>query len=68
MYEEVEEPVSPHGQYFNSTVMCAYIFAFLEFDIPFDEPQLIPMIKDLFLPINPRLSSIMVLYQSSILH
>ncbi|CAI8617042.1 unnamed protein product [Vicia faba] len=60
LYEEVEEPVSPHGQYFNSSVMCAYIFAFLELDIPFDESQAIPLIKDLFLPINPRFSSIMV--------
>ncbi|XP_058730389.1 wax ester synthase/diacylglycerol acyltransferase 4-like [Vicia villosa] len=60
LYEEVEEPVSPHGQYFNSSVICAYIFAFLEFDIPFDESQVIPLIQDLFLPINPRFSSIMV--------
>ncbi|CAK8577023.1 unnamed protein product [Lathyrus sativus] len=58
--EEVEEPVSPHGQYFNSSVICSYVFAFLELAIPFDNSLAIPLIEDVFLPINPRFSSIMV--------
>jgi hypothetical protein len=58
---EFEEPVSPHGQYFNSSVICAYSFVFMEFAIPIDDLQIIPLLKDNFLPaINPRFSSIMV--------
>ncbi|WJX44862.1 hypothetical protein P8452_31793 [Trifolium repens] len=60
-YEEVQEPVSPHGQYFNSSVICSYVFGFLELAIPIDDDsQAIPLLKDVFLPINPRFSSIMV--------
>ncbi|XP_058730388.1 wax ester synthase/diacylglycerol acyltransferase 4-like [Vicia villosa] len=60
LYEEVEEPVSPHGQYFNTSFMCSYIFAFLELATSFDVSLAIPLIKDVFIPINPRFSSIMV--------
>ncbi|KEH30689.1 O-acyltransferase WSD1-like protein [Medicago truncatula] len=58
--EEVQEPVSPHGQYFNSSVICSYVFGFLELAIPIDDSQTMPLLKDVFLPINPRFSSIMV--------
>ncbi|CAJ2642279.1 wax ester synthase/diacylglycerol acyltransferase 4-like [Trifolium pratense] len=59
--EEFEEPVSPHGQYFNSSVICSYSFVFMEFAIPIHDLQIIPLLKDNFLPaINPRFSSIMV--------
>ncbi|CAI8617044.1 unnamed protein product [Vicia faba] len=61
--EEIEEPVSPHGQYFNSSVICSYIFGFLELAIPFDVSLAIPLIKDVFIPINPRFSSIMVRHE-----
>jgi hypothetical protein len=61
--EEFQEPVSPHGQYFNSSVICSYVFGFLELAIPIDDDsQAIPLLKDVFLPINPRFSSIMVLH------
>jgi hypothetical protein len=60
--EEVHEPVSPHGQYFNSSVICSYVFGFLELAIPIDDSQTMPLLKDVFLPINPRFSSIMVLH------
>jgi hypothetical protein len=60
IYEEVQEPVSPHGQYFNSSIICTYIFGFLELAIPFDVSLAIPLLKDVFIPINPRFSSIMV--------
>jgi len=63
-YEEVEEAVSPPGQYFNSSVICSYVFGFLEIAIPIDDSKIIPLIKDVFLPINPRFSSIMVLFSS----
>lgn len=64
-YEEVQEPVSPPGQYFNSSVICSYVFGFLEMAVPIDDSQTIPLLEDVFLPINPRFSSIMVL---SLLH
>ncbi|XP_045821378.1 wax ester synthase/diacylglycerol acyltransferase 4-like [Trifolium pratense] len=60
VYEEFEEPVSPHGQYFNSSVICSYVFVFMEFAIPIDDLQIIPFLKDIFIHINPRFSSIMV--------
>lgn len=64
LYEEVEEPVSPAGQYFNSSFICSYVFGFLEMEIPIDDSKTLPLIKDVFLPINPRFSSIMVLFSS----
>lgn len=61
-YLEVEqtEPVSPVGQYFNSSVLCIYIIGVLEFEVPIDDLQTYALLKDVFLPINPRFSSIMV--------
>ncbi|RZB75393.1 O-acyltransferase WSD1 [Glycine soja] len=59
-YDEVQEPVSPHGHYFNSSVICSYVFGFLEMAVPIDDSQTIPLLEDVFLPINPRFSSIMV--------
>jgi hypothetical protein len=32
----------------------------LELEVPFDDSLAIPLLNDLFLPINPRFSSIMV--------
>lgn len=64
--EEQEEPVSPMGQYFNSSVLCIYIIGVLEFEVPIDDLQTYALLKDVFLPINPRFSSIMVLSLSLI--
>ncbi|KAG5095916.1 hypothetical protein JHK84_051504 [Glycine max] len=58
--EEQEEPVSPMGQYFNSSVLCIYIIGVLEFEVPIHDLQTFALIKDVFLPINPRFSSVMV--------
>ncbi|KAL2330004.1 hypothetical protein Fmac_017585 [Flemingia macrophylla] len=58
--EEQAEPVSPVGQYFNSSVLCIYIVAVLEFEVPIDDLQAYALLRDFFLPINPRFSSIMV--------
>ncbi|KAJ7974223.1 O-acyltransferase WSD1 [Quillaja saponaria] len=58
--EEEAEPVSPTGQYFNSNVLCVYIVGVLESEVPIDDSQTMSLLKDVFLPINPRLSSIMV--------
>ncbi|XP_061367099.1 wax ester synthase/diacylglycerol acyltransferase 4-like [Gastrolobium bilobum] len=58
--EEQAEPVSPMGQYFNSSAICIYIIAVLEFEVPLDDLQTLALLKDVFLPINPRFSSVMV--------
>ncbi|KAK4281008.1 hypothetical protein QN277_012556 [Acacia crassicarpa] len=52
-------PVSPMGQYFNSTVLCIYIIGVLELQLPFNDSLALPLLQHLFLPINPRFSSIM---------
>ncbi|KAK3414682.1 hypothetical protein EUGRSUZ_H00015 [Eucalyptus grandis] len=59
--DEGLEPVSPLGQYFNSKVMSVSILGILESEIPIDGSQAKSLIKDVFLPINPRFSSIMVM-------
>ncbi|TKY65200.1 O-acyltransferase WSD1 [Spatholobus suberectus] len=58
--EEQVEPVSPMGQYFNSSVLCIYIIGVLEFEVPIDDLQTFALVKDVLLPINPRFSSVMV--------
>ncbi|KAK1274926.1 hypothetical protein QJS04_geneDACA012865 [Acorus gramineus] len=58
--DEVEEPVSPTGQYFNSSALCVCILGVFESDVPIDDSQTFPLLDTLFLPINPRFSSIMV--------
>ncbi|XP_011037140.1 PREDICTED: O-acyltransferase WSD1-like [Populus euphratica] len=58
--EEVTEPVSPTGQYFNSSVLSICILAVLESEVPIDDSHTMTLLKDVFLPINPRFSSIMV--------
>ncbi|WOH00011.1 hypothetical protein DCAR_0519367 [Daucus carota subsp. sativus] len=52
-----EEPVSPTGQYMSSSVLNLITLAFLEFQVPIDDLQILDLIKDQFLPINPRFSS-----------
>ncbi|XP_059660919.1 wax ester synthase/diacylglycerol acyltransferase 7-like [Cornus florida] len=59
--EVVSEPASPSSQYLNSSVLSLYIIAVLEVEIPiFDDSLTMSLLKDVFLPINPRFSSIMV--------
>ncbi|KNA12681.1 hypothetical protein SOVF_123780 [Spinacia oleracea] len=54
------EPVSPTGQYFNSKVLSVCVLAILEIDVPIDDSCVIPQLRDVFLPMNPRFSSIMI--------
>ncbi|KAF3444104.1 hypothetical protein FNV43_RR13794 [Rhamnella rubrinervis] len=54
------EPVSPIAQYCNSSAFQLSIIGVWEFSIPIDEKQVKLFVSDAFLPINPRLSSIMV--------
>ncbi|XP_059663165.1 wax ester synthase/diacylglycerol acyltransferase 11-like [Cornus florida] len=58
--EAVSKPASPISQYFNSSVLSISILAVLELEIPMDDSLTTSLIKDVFLPINPRFSSIMV--------
>ncbi|CAL9020502.1 unnamed protein product [Prunus brigantina] len=58
--EEVLEPVSPTGHYFTSSVLSVSNLAVLETEIPFDESQTMSLVQNVFLPISPRFSSIMV--------
>ncbi|XP_030533937.1 wax ester synthase/diacylglycerol acyltransferase 4-like [Rhodamnia argentea] len=59
--DEGLEPVSPTGQYFNSKVLSVSVIGILESEIPIDDSQTKWLIEDVFLPINPRFSSIMVM-------
>ncbi|XP_074272587.1 wax ester synthase/diacylglycerol acyltransferase 7-like [Silene latifolia] len=54
-----DEPVSPTGQYFNSKSLSVCILAVLETSVPIDDSGTLPLLRELFLPINPRFSSIM---------
>ncbi|CAH9126831.1 unnamed protein product [Cuscuta epithymum] len=60
--EEGVEPASPSAQYLNSKVLSLSIIAVLETKVAFeiDETELVSTVKDVFLPINRRFSSIMV--------
>ncbi|XP_031255326.1 O-acyltransferase WSD1-like [Pistacia vera] len=57
---ELREPVSPTGQYLNSSALSLSVYAFLEFEVPIDDLPFMPLIKDVFLSINSRFSSIMI--------
>lgn len=63
-YKEEEEmlPVSPSGHYFNSSVLSVSVIAVLESEIPIkrDDSLTFRMLNEVFLPINPRFSSIMI--------
>ncbi|XP_059283398.1 wax ester synthase/diacylglycerol acyltransferase 4-like [Lycium ferocissimum] len=60
--EEVFEPASPGSQYLNSSNLSLSVIAVLESKIPleYEESLAINLLKDVFVPINPRFSSIMV--------
>ncbi|KAM5584680.1 hypothetical protein ABKV19_004177 [Rosa sericea] len=56
----LQEPVSPGGQFINSSILSLAILAVLESQVPIDDSQTFFLLKNVFLPINPRFSSIMV--------
>ncbi|KAK3184112.1 hypothetical protein Dsin_031398 [Dipteronia sinensis] len=60
--EEVAEPVSPTGQYLNSEALSLCVLGVLETGVPItaDDSQVESLVNDVFLPTNPRFSSIMV--------
>ncbi|KAK6151753.1 hypothetical protein DH2020_014388 [Rehmannia glutinosa] len=58
--EEMLEPVSPSAQYLKSSALSLTILGVLETEFPLDDSMTMPLLKNVFLPINPRFSSIMV--------
>ncbi|KAG5226304.1 O-acyltransferase WSD [Salix suchowensis] len=59
--QEISEPLSPTGQFMSNSVLSLSIIAVMELEEPFDDSlSIIPFLKDVLLPINPRFSSIMV--------
>lgn len=58
--ETMLEPVSPTGQYLNSSVLSLSIISVLEIGIPINDSQTMSLLQNVFLPINPRFSSVMV--------
>ncbi|XP_015080899.1 O-acyltransferase WSD1-like [Solanum pennellii] len=62
MEEEIFEPASPSSQYLNSSNLSLSVIAVLESKIPIEYEDSLPinLLKDVFVPINPRFSSIMV--------
>lgn len=56
--EEESEPVSPTAQYLSSSTLSLCILAILEQVL--DDSLLMQMVKDVFLSISPRFSSVMV--------
>lgn len=54
------EPVSPIAQYCNSSAFQLSIIGVWEFAVPIDDKQIKLFVRDAFLQINPRFSSIMV--------
>ncbi|CAN1219183.1 Wax ester synthase/diacylglycerol acyltransferase 11 [Linum perenne] len=53
------QPVSPSSEYLNNSVISLSIIAVLESEVPIDDSKTLSLLHDLFLPINPRFSSIM---------
>ncbi|KAK7817325.1 o-acyltransferase wsd1 [Quercus suber] len=57
------EPASPNAQYFNSSVLSVSIIGVMQSEVPIEtnEARTISLLNDVFLPINTRFSSIMVM-------
>ncbi|KAG9448119.1 hypothetical protein H6P81_014247 [Aristolochia fimbriata] len=66
--EVITEPVSPTGQYFNSSALSVGILAVFESEIPIDDSTTLTMLRELLLPISPRFSSVMVTDEEGVKH
>ncbi|XP_050249026.1 wax ester synthase/diacylglycerol acyltransferase 11-like [Quercus robur] len=62
-FKEGLEPVSPNGQYFNSSVLSMSVIVVLEFEVPINDLPLMSLlnVNGAWLPINPRFSFVMLL-------
>ncbi|KZV37508.1 hypothetical protein F511_42987 [Dorcoceras hygrometricum] len=63
-----DEPVSPTGAYFTSSVISVSVIAVLETEFPIDDSQAMGLLNDVFIPINPRFSSVMVKDKKGVKH
>ncbi|XP_020229483.1 O-acyltransferase WSD1 [Cajanus cajan] len=59
--EEVSMPLSPMADYFSSSLINVFVLGVLESQIPIDHSRAEPLLKDAFLPISTRFSSILVM-------
>ncbi|KAB5548509.1 hypothetical protein DKX38_011915 [Salix brachista] len=61
LQDAISAPVSPAGQFLSNSVLSLSVIAVLETDeVPFDDSQAMYLLRTVFLPINPRFSSIIV--------
>ncbi|KAI3877570.1 hypothetical protein MKX03_014185 [Papaver bracteatum] len=58
--DEYLAPSTPTGEYYSSSSLSVSILAVLEFEIPIDDLETMSLLTNLFLPINPRFSSLLV--------
>ncbi|KAK7401952.1 hypothetical protein VNO78_13845 [Psophocarpus tetragonolobus] len=58
--ENVLAPLSPMADYFSGSLINVFVLGVLEFEIPIDDSKAEPLLKNTFLPICPRFSSILV--------
>uniref|UniRef100_A0A2P2KBB4 Uncharacterized protein n=1 Tax=Rhizophora mucronata TaxID=61149 RepID=A0A2P2KBB4_RHIMU len=58
--QEGLKPLSPTGQWTSSSFLSLFVIGVLESQVPIDDTQIMPLIPNVFLPINTRFSSIMV--------
>ncbi|KAA0031532.1 O-acyltransferase WSD1-like [Cucumis melo var. makuwa] len=56
----LQQPLSPIAEYLSSPMLSLSVLAILEFQVPIHTLDLAPNLRNLFLPINPRFSSILV--------
>ncbi|CDP14801.1 unnamed protein product [Coffea canephora] len=59
-HAELLQPFSPSGQYLRSSAISLSVIAVMESEISIDDSMAIPLLYDVFLPINPRFSSMTV--------
>ncbi|RZC49440.1 hypothetical protein C5167_017861 [Papaver somniferum] len=58
--DEYLEPSSPTGEYYSSSSLSVSILGVLEFEIPIDDSLTKSLLKNVFIPIHRRFSSLLV--------
>ncbi|RZC52679.1 hypothetical protein C5167_021106 [Papaver somniferum] len=58
--DEYLEPSSPTGEYYSSSSLSVSILGVLEFEIPIDDSPTKSLLKNVFIPIHRRFSSLLV--------
>ncbi|KAF9679241.1 hypothetical protein SADUNF_Sadunf07G0119500 [Salix dunnii] len=60
LQDAISAPVSPAGQFLSNSVLSLSVIGVLETEVPVDDSQAMFLLRTVFLPINPRFSSIIV--------